>query len=156
MWLECASCWITLHTAPGAPHKWSVLAGREPKCLFYAYCICLEMTIGELHTNTICIKFTSNNGSSLVIFGYFCIWYSDFVWFGGIISILMKYKFHLQIGLCCKIRLHCPPPAQPRQVTLLTPLTPLKRQAAVGTVREYCEHSDIDSWILMMAWDSCH
>ena len=132
MWLECASCWITLHSAPGAPHKWSVLASREPKCLFYAYCICLEMTIGELHTNTICIKFTSNNGSSLVNFGYFCIWYSDFVWFGGIISILMKYKFHLQIGLCCKIRLHCPPPAQPRQVTLLTPLTPLRDRLQWG------------------------
>ena len=120
-------------TGPGAPHKWSVLAVREAKCLFYAYCICLEITIGELHTNTICIKFTSNNGSSPVIFGYFCIWYSDFVWFGGIISIPMKYKFHLQIGLCCKIRLHCPPPSQPRQVTLLTPLCSSDSQGKLWT-----------------------
>ena len=59
--MECAPCpitlahWWTLHPAPGAPHKWSLLAGREHKCLFDAYCICLEITIGEMHTNTICI-----------------------------------------------------------------------------------------------------
>ena len=70
---------------PGATHKWTLLAGREPKCLFDAYCICLEITIGELHTNTICIKFTSNNGSSRVIFGYF--WISNSTFFDFEVSL---------------------------------------------------------------------
>ena len=146
MWVECAACWITLHSAP-EPHIsgvcWQVVS-------LNVYSMLIAFVLKLRLENCIQIQFASNLHQIMDhLWWFLATFVSDIqILFDLEVSFPSSWNINSIYKLGCVVKLGSivRRPASRDKSHFLLRSPGARRQAAALTVRESCEHSDINSW----------